>query len=190
MITASIPRRRAGRTPVTWLVGKLEANQPLPNTRDEQMSHYNSLPPNSSSGAQPMGSAGRDVIDDASQFQSAGLAPANVIQLKPRTGAAIHRGGSQLISLCHEFRALERLSRDRWEMDDPNFWETIFGRQQVLVTKIKATPPRSAAEFKALARALTGWFPGSGRCDVDDLFGADSELLSLLIRGLVETNAN
>jgi hypothetical protein len=137
-----------------------------------------------------VGSAGHDLIDEASQFNSAGLMPANVIELRPRAGAAIHRGGSQLIALCHEFRALERLSRDMWEIDDPDFSETLLARQQVLVARIKALPPRSAAEFRALARAVTGWFPGSAPWHIDDLFGADCELLSLLIRGLVETNAN
>lgn len=113
---------------------------------------------------------------------------ASLSGFKLTDGAAIR--GSGLIALCEEFRRLERLSRDLWERDDPNFWQTLFARQQALVAGTKTLPPRSAAEFQALARALTGWFPGVAPFDIDDLFGSDCELLGVLLRGLLEANAN
>jgi hypothetical protein len=95
-----------------------------------------------------------------------------------------------LIDLCEEFRDLERLSRDMWEHDDPTFWTNLFDRQEVLAGRISAHTPRSLEDFQAIARALTGWVPGAAPYELDDLFGTDGELLSLLFRGLVDAKIN
>jgi hypothetical protein len=196
----------AGRTPVTWLVGNFDrANQHLQNVKEDHMSHSNDLPPNPSNRDQHAGLPDPDMTDNQQQCIRSVPLPANVIELKPRSrrnfmtgaaslscfkltdGAAIRCSG--LIALCEEFCRLERLSRDLWNGDDPTFWEQLLARQQALVARIKTRPPRSAAEFQALARALTGWFPGAAPFDIDDLFGSDCELLGVLIRGLLEGNA-
>jgi hypothetical protein len=171
------------------------------------MSQSNNLSPNPSTQDQPVRSAYVDSTDDDHQCFAASTS-AKIRHLKAPSrrnfmigtaalscpslteGAGGRGRGSHLIALCEEFRGLERLSRDLWERDDPDFWEQLLARQRVLVAKIIAQQPRSTAEFQALARALTGWFPGAPPFDIDHLFGADCELLNLLIGGLVEAKAN
>jgi hypothetical protein len=98
----------------------------------------------------------------------------------------VRQGKPSLITLCEEFRILERVSRVLWEHDDPKFWADLLNRQEVLAGKMIIHTPRSLADFQAIARALIGWVPGTAPYEIDDLYGTDGELLSLLLRGLVE----
>ncbi len=105
-------------------------------------------------------------------------------------GFGMRQGETSFLDLCDEYRALERVSRDRWAHDDPEFWADLFDRQGVLVERITVLTPRSLEDFQAIARALTGWVPGSAPYEIDDLYGTDGELMSLLMRGLIEAKIN
>jgi len=105
-------------------------------------------------------------------------------------GVESSNADAKLISLCEQFRWLERINREFWYHDDPEFWATIYDRQEVLVSKISALSPRSVADFQAIARALTGWVDGTPTDEIDDLCGADAELIGLLLRGLIEARVN
>lgn len=149
-------------------------------------------------------SAKLDLTDDGQQCISLAPTPTNVIELKPQWrhnfmngaallscskltgGAAKHGSGNQLMVLCEEFRGLERINRDMSEQDDLKFWGDLLDRQEVLVGRISGLTPRSLQDFQSIARALTGWTPGAAAYEFDDLYGTDAELMSLLLRGLVD----
>jgi hypothetical protein len=95
----------------------------------------------------------------------------------------------ELIQLCEEFGELERTSRVAWDYENKKFWSALLQRQQALADKICAMRPATLEEFRALARAVTGWCHNMEDDELEDMTGRDEQLFGFLMRGLVEAKS-
>jgi len=108
---------------------------------------------------------------------------------KLASGVICMDANPELLELCTQFHALERLSQELWDETNPSLWTDLLHNQQLLAERIIAFSPTTLREFRALARAIMGWTPNMPLEDIDDLTGRDSQLLFCLLRNLVGANA-
>jgi len=92
----------------------------------------------------------------------------------------------ELFRLCSEYHILERINREFWQLEDPNFWVNLHKKHVELARKISVRPPRTLQGYRAVARAITGWTPGMPSDEISDLNHFDTKLLTFLLRSLVQ----
>ena len=92
----------------------------------------------------------------------------------------------ELFILCSDFNILERINREFWQREDPDFWSNLHKKHVELARKISVRPPRTLQGYRAVARAITGWTPGMPSDEISDLNHFDTKLLTFLLRSLVQ----
>ncbi len=95
----------------------------------------------------------------------------------------------ELIQLCEKFGELERTSRVSSDYENKEIWSALLQRQQALADRICAMKPATLEEFRALARAVTGWSHNMEDDELEDMNGRDEQLFAFLMRGLVEAKS-